>query len=101
MDIKYKVDGMLLKEEGSHGKIARGSHNVIVLSFAFDESWSGMRKAVVMRDTERTQYNALIPSNGKVLIPDEVTGTSRIFVQVVGRKGDMITKTNVAVIEQI
>lgn len=101
MDIKYKVDGMLLREEGSHGKIARGSHNVIVLSFVFDESWSGMKKAVVMRDTERTQYNALIPSNGKVLIPDEVTGTSRIFVQIVGRKGDVITKTNVAVIEQI
>lgn len=53
-----------------------------------------------VKDVEGNEYNNIITRNG-VLLPRKVTGTSRLYVTVHGRKGESTIQTNTVTIEQL
>ena len=57
-------------------------------------------KVVSVKDVEGNEYNDIITKGG-VLLPKKVTGTSRLYITVYGRKGESTIQTNTVTIEQL
>lgn len=82
-------------------KIVRGSNNYVCVRFMFDSAWINKNKVVEIYDTERNSYNTVIENN-RVVLPDEITQTSRIYLRVHGRdrrNKQMIVTNEVAIIQ--
>ena len=68
--------------------------------FDFGREWKDYKKVVSVKDVEGNEYNDIITRSG-VLLPRKVTGTSRLYVTVHGRKGESTIQTNTVTIEQL
>lgn len=82
-------------------KIVRGSNNYVCVRFMFDSAWINKNKVVEIYDTERNSYNTVIENN-RVVLPDEITQTSRIYLRVHGRdrrNKQMIVTNEVAIVQ--
>lgn len=82
-------------------EIVRGSNNYVCVRFMFDSAWINKNKVVEIYDTERNSYNTVIENN-RVVLPDEITQTSRIYLRVHGRdrrNKQMIATNEVAIIQ--
>src|SRR5699024_4680773 len=82
-------------------EIVRGSNNYVCIRFMFDSAWINKNKVVEIYDTERNSYNTVIENN-RVVLPDEITQTSRIYLRVHGRdrrNKQMIVTNEVAIVQ--
>lgn len=82
-------------------EIVRGSNNYVCVRFMFDSAWINKNKVVEIYDTERNSYNTVIENN-RVVLPDEITQTSRIYLRVHGRdrrNKQMIVTNEVAIVQ--
>ena len=96
----FRVDKQELKTVEQYTGIMRGSHNYLCLMFDFGREWKNYKKAVSVKDVEGNEHNDIITKSG-VLLPKKVTGTSRLYVTVYGRKGESTVQTNTVTIEQL
>ena len=96
----FRVDEQELKTVEQYTGIVRGSHNYLCLMFDFGREWANYKKVVSVKDVEGNEYNDTITRNG-VLLPKKVTGTSRLYITVYGRKGESTIQTNTVTIEQL
>ena len=96
----FRVDEQELKTVEQYTGIKRGSHNYLCLMFDFGREWENYKKVVSVKDVEGNEYNDIITKNG-VLLPQKVTGTSRLYITVYGRKGESTIQTNTITIEQL
>ena len=96
----FRVDEQELKTVEQCTGIMRGSYKYLCLMFDFGREWENCKKVVSVKDVEGNEYNDIITRNG-VLLPRKVTGTSRLYVTVHGRKGELTIKTNTVTIEQL
>lgn len=94
------VDEQELKTVEQYTGIMRGSNNYLCLMFDFGREWKDYKKVVSVKDVEGNEYNDIITKSG-VLLPRKVTGTSRLYVTVYGRKGELTVQTNTVTIEQL
>ena len=99
-NLYFRVDGQELKPLEQYTGIMRGSHRYLNLMFEFVREWANYKKVVSVKDVEGNEYNAVITRNG-VLLPKNVTCTSRLYITVYGRKGESTVKTNTVTIEQL
>ena len=99
-NLYFRVDEQELKSEEQYTGIMRGSHRYLNLMFEFGKEWTNYKKVVSVKDVQGNEYNAVITRNG-VLLPKDVTGTSRLYVIVYGRKGEETVQTNTVTIEQL
>lgn len=99
-NLYFRVDGQELKPLEQYTGIMRGSHRYLNLMFEFGREWANYKKVVSVKDVEGNEHNAVITRNG-VLLPKDVTGTSRLYITVYGRKGESTVKTNTVTIEQL
>lgn len=98
VDIRVEGDiATIVKQD----EIVRGSNNYVCVRFMFDSAWIGKNKVVEIYDTERNSYNAVIEKNNHVVLPEEITQTSRIYLRVHGRdiKKQMIVTNEVAIVQ--
>ena len=82
-------------------EIVRGSNNYVCVRFMFDSAWINKNKVVEIYDTERNSYNTVIENN-RVVLRDEITQTSRIYLRVHGRdrrNKQMIVTNEVAIVQ--
>lgn len=82
-------------------EIVRGSNNYVCVRFMFDSAWINKNKVVEIYDTERNSYNTVIENN-RVVLPDEITQISRIYLRVHGRdrrNKQMIVTNEVAIVQ--
>ena len=98
--LTFRVDEQELKTLEQYTGIMRGSHNYLCLMFDFGMEWESYKKVVSVKDVEGNEYNDIITRNG-VLLPKKVTGTSRLYITVHGRKGESTIQTNTVTIEQL
>ena len=96
----FRVDEQELKTVEQYTGIMRGSHNYLCLMFDFGREWENYKKVVSVKDVEGNEYNDII-TRGGVLLPRKVTGTSRLYITVHGRKGESTVQTNTVTIEQL
>lgn len=96
----FRVDEQELNTVEQYTGIKRGSHKYLCLMFDFDREWKDYKKVVSVKDVEGNEYNDIITRSG-VLLPRKVTGTSRLYVTVYGRRGESIVQTNTVTIEQL
>lgn len=96
----FRVDEQELKTVEQYTRIKRGSHKYLCLMFDFGREWKNYKKVVSVKDIEGNEYNDIITKNG-VLLPRQVTGTSRLYITVYGRKGESTVQTNTVTIEQL
>lgn len=96
----FMVDEQELKTVEQYTGIMRGSNNYLCLMFDFGREWKDYKKVVSVKDVEGNEYNDIITKSG-VLLPRKVTGTSRLYVTVYGRKGELTVQTNTVTIEQL
>lgn len=96
----FRVDEQELKTVEQYTRIKRGSHKYLCLMFDFGREWKNYKKVVSVKDVEGNEYNDIITKNG-VLLPRQVTGTSRLYITVYGRKGESTVQTNTVTIEQL
>ena len=96
----FRVDEQELKTVEQYTGIMRGSHNYLCLMFNFGRKWESYKKVVSVKDVEGNEYNDIITKSG-VLLPKKVTGTSRLYITVYGRKGESAVQTNTVTIEQL
>lgn len=80
--------------------IVRGSHNHLNLLFKFGREWANYKRVVQVKDADGNEYNAVIIKSG-VLLPQKITGTSRLYITVYGSDGKTTVKTNTVTIEQL
>lgn len=99
-NLYFRVDGQELKPEEQYTGIMRGSHRYLNLMFEFGREWANYKKVVSVKDVEGNEYNAVITRRG-VLLPREVTGTSRLYITVYAKEGETTVKTNTVTIEQL
>lgn len=96
----FRVDEQELKTVEQYTRIKRGSHKYLCLMFDFGREWKNYKKVVSVKDVEGNEYNDIITKSG-VLLPRQVTGTSRLYITVYGRKGESTVQTNTVTIEQL
>lgn len=102
-NLYFRVDGQTLKAEEEYTGIMRGSHRYLNLMFEFGREWANYKKVVSVKDVEGNEYNEyndFITRNG-VLLPKDVTGTSRLYITVYVSDGKTTVKTNTVTIEQL
>lgn len=99
-DLYFRVDEQELKALEQYTGIMRGSHRYLCLMFEFGREWANYKKVVSVKDVEGNEYNAVITKSG-VLLPRKVTGTSRLYITVYGRKRESTVITNTVTIEQL
>lgn len=96
----FRVDEHELKTVEQYTGIRRGSHKYLCLMFDFGREWKNYKKVVSVKDVEGNEHNDIITRSG-VLLPRKVTGTSRLYVTVHGRRGESTVQTNTVTIEQL
>ena len=96
----FRVDEQELKTVEQYTGIRRGSHKYLCLMFDFGREWKDYKKVVSVKDVEGNEYNDIITSSG-VLLPRQVTGTSKLYITVHGRRGESTIQTNTVTIEQL
>lgn len=96
----FRVDEQELKVVEQYTGIVRGSHKYLCLMFDFGREWENYKKVVSVKDVEGNEYNDIITRSG-VLLPRKVTGTSRLYITVYGRKGESTVQTNTVAIKQL
>ena len=98
VDVRIQGDvAKIVKQD----EIVRGSNNYVCIRFMFDSDWINKNKVVEIYDTERNSYNTVIENN-RVVLPDEITQTSRIYLRVHGRdrrNKQMIVTNEVAIVQ--
>ena len=99
-NLYFRVDGQTLKAEEEYTGIMRGSHRYLNLMFDFGREWANYKKVMSVKDVEGNEYNSVITRNG-VVLPQEITGTSRLYITVYVGDGKTTVKTNTVTIEQI
>ena len=99
-NLYFRVDGQELKTLEQYTGIMRGSHRYLNLMFEFGREWANYKKVVQIKDADGNEYNAVITRNG-VLLPKDVTGTSRLYITVYVSDGKTTVKTNTVKIEQL
>lgn len=82
-------------------EIVRGSNNYVCVRFMFDSVWINKTKVVEIHDTEGNEYNTIIEKNNRVVLSEEITQTSRIYLRVHGRdiKKQTIITNEVAIVQ--
>lgn len=80
--------------------VVRGSHNYLNLLFEFGRDWKSYKRVVNVKDADGNEYNAVITQYG-VLLPKEITNTSRLYIKVYGSDGKTTVQTNTVTIEQL
>ena len=98
-ELKFRVDGQQIKTEETYTGIVRGSHKYLRLVFSFCHEWKGYITVINVRDADGNEYNAYNTPDG-VILPKEITSTSRLYIRVFGRKGESTVQTNTVTIEQ-
>lgn len=98
--IEINVNEQTAEKAGEYKGIVRGSNNFLILKFSLDGEWRKRSKVVHMEDVEGNSYNCMLKSN-TVMIPKDVTGTSRIYITLYGRSGSETIRTNTITIEQL
>lgn len=96
----FRVDEQELKTVEQYTGIVRGSNNYLCLMFDFGREWENYKKVVSVKDAEGNEYNDIITKSG-ILLPKKVTGTSRLYVTVHGRREESTIQTNTITIEQL
>ena len=101
--VHVRVNGDIAKIV-KQDEIVRGSNNYVCIRFMFDSAWIDKNKVVELSDVEGSSYNTVIRKSNCVVLPDEITQTSRIYLRVHGRnKGklpqQMIVTNEVAIIQ--
>lgn len=96
----FRVDEQELKTVEQYTGIRRCSHKYLCLMFDFGREWKDYKKAVSVKDVEGNEYNDIITRSG-VLLPRQVTGTSKLYITVYGRRGESTIQTNTVTIEQL
>ena len=99
-ELLFRVNETELKIVDVPEGIVRGSHNRLNLLFKFGRDWKNYKRVVQVKDANGNEYNAVITQYG-VLLPKEVTNTSRLYITVHGSDGKTTVKTNNVTIEQI
>lgn len=99
VDVRIQGDvAKIVKQD----EIVRGSNNYVCVRFMFDSAWINKNKVVEIYDTERNSYNTVIGKNNRVVLPEEITQTSRIYLRVHGRgrrNKQMIVTNEVAIVQ--
>ena len=98
VDIRVEGDiATIVKQD----EIVRGSNNYVCVRFMFDSAWINKNKVVEIHDTEGNEYNTVIGKNNRVVLPEEITQTSRIYLRVHGRdiKKQTIITNKVAIVQ--
>lgn len=80
--------------------IVRGSHRYLNLLFRFGREWKSCRRVIQVKDADGNEYNRVITNDG-VVLPGEITQTSRLYITVYGSDGKTTVKTNTVTIEQL
>lgn len=100
--IHIRVEGQTaeLQTNVKEQKIVRGTDNYLMLQFQLDSTWRKRNKVVHMEDVEGNSYNCVLNQTNRVMIPKDVTGTSRIYISIYGKSGSETVRTNTITIEQ-
>ena len=98
--LRFSVSETELKAQEAYTGIMRGSHRYLQLVFSFGRDWKDYRRVVQVKDVDGNEYNDIITNDG-VVLPREITQTSRLYNKVYGRKGEETIQTNVVTIEQL
>ena len=99
-ELRFRVDGQTLKAEEEYTGIMRDSHRYLRFVFSFCREWANYKKVVQVKDANGKEYNAYNTPDG-VVLPQEITGTSRLYITVYGSNGKTTVKTNTVTIEQL
>ena len=100
VDIRVEGDiATIVKQD----EIVRGSNNYVCVRFMFDSAWMNKNKVAELSDVEGKSYNTVIRKNNRVVLPGEITQTSRIYLKIHGRdrRNKQIIVTNEVAIVQI
>lgn len=99
--VHVRVDGDIAKIV-KQDEIVRGSNNYVCVHLMFDSSWINKNRVVEMKDVEGNTYNTIIENN-RVVLPEEITKTSRIYLRIYGRdiSGEQKIVTNEIMVVQI
>ena len=91
--VHVRVDGDIAKIV-KQDEIVRGSNNYVCVHFMFDSAWINKNKVAELSDVEGKSYNTVIRKNNRVVLPGEITQTSRIYLKIHGRnKGKLPQQT--------
>ena len=98
--LEFVIDGQRLKKDPNcnFSGIVAGSKGYLTCHFTFSSEWKGLNKAVIFKDGDKKIYEPIKYDACKV--PDEITDSSRIHIQIAGKDDAMFLQTNDAVIIQ-
>lgn len=99
-ELLFRVNEQKLKPVEQYTGIMRGSHRYLNLLFRFGREWKSCRRVIQVKDADGNEYNSVITNDG-VVLPGEITQTSRLYITVYGRKGESTIQTNTVTIEQL
>lgn len=92
--IEFKVSRQKLTDISSdRSPIRAGSKGYLRASFVFTSDWDGMTKAVSFFDKYDNEHAYILHDN-VINVPDDVTDGSLFRIQVTGKDGNVLIKTN-------
>ena len=99
-NLQFVVEGQKLSPTGDFSGIVRGTKNYLRCQFKFvDTDWSGMVVAAVF-EKRGIEYPVLIDSNRTCVIPEDVTSEKSFRLNLIGKTGNRIIKTNKLLLSQ-
>lgn len=92
--LNFKVNGQNLEPDDDFSDLVPGTSGYMYANFEFSKDWSDCIKIATFYDRKGTEHAVLI-SNGKCEIPEEVLVEKRFRMSVFGKKQDykIVTKT--------
>ena len=93
--LNFIVNGQKLDkaENTDLSYIIRGSDNYLCLCIKFDDEWNNTAKIVSLYDSNKKE-TLKSANNGIVLVPKEITQGDMFSFNVVGRKSQVLLRTN-------
>lgn len=101
--LKFNVEGQKLKKHPNCNfeNIETGTKNYLTAEFNFSNDWNGFVKVASFCSVLGKEYSPAILKDGKsCIIPEEVLNKRKFGIQIVGKKEDIIIKTNKIFVSQ-
>lgn len=94
--LKFDVEEQKIKKNDycDFSNIVSGTKGYLFAKFSFSNEWIGMVKVAEFRRFENSECYSVKIVNGMCEIPSEVLSRKRWFLNVVGKKKNIILTTN-------
>ena len=101
--LQFIVNNQTVSEDPAcdFSNLIPGSHGYLVADFEFSKEWDGLNKVVAFSSPLGREYPPRVLADGRTcVIPFEALEKRSFKIQVIGKLGDVVLRTNKVTVKQ-